>query len=296
MRKVKGQRIRPRKPRKKALQPPDAPAQIPNDCLFMKLPPELRNVIYELIIEDYHRDQVRDRDSYVNYTNRISINGRIIATGTRKGLSFGEDTIPVGLKNWPEPDLLLMSKQVRLEARPLYYSLAKFQVFTYARNLAALFELLNSITESLEPIPGARWPIKHVEIYIIKAKWSDFRHLLSLAQITMKYPVEVNRVYNTFGHVIEKAQELGMRGHQEGWTEEWLAIEFEEWVARMQNDSRWSIAIHGNHINKCWSRMPKDLELPGHNYSLKDEREDDSSFRGSSRNVPPSDRKLRSRS
>ncbi|GIZ37454.1 hypothetical protein CKM354_000090000 [Cercospora kikuchii] len=297
VRKVKGQRTRPRKPRKKALQPPDGPAQMPNDSLFMKLPPELRNVIYELVIEEYRRSLARDKVSSIIYPNSISINGYKIPTG--RGGCYGKDTIPVGLKKWPEPDLLLMSRQVRLEARPLYYSLSKFQVFTYGRDLGALLTVLNRITESLPPIPGARWPVKHVEIYLVKVQWSNVRQLLSLAQITMKYPVVVNTVYHTFGHMIEQAQELGMRGYREGWTDDWLAIEFEEWATKfpeVQDNSRWSVGFCEGYINKRWSRMPKDLERPGDNYSVKAGNERVSSFKGSSRNVPSSDRKLRSMS
>ncbi|MGG6497493.1 UNVERIFIED_CONTAM: hypothetical protein NY603_31680, partial [Bacteroidetes bacterium 56_B9] len=55
VRKVKGQRIGPRKPRKKDAQLPDRQPQMPQDSPFMKLPPEIRNMIYELAIRDYHK-------------------------------------------------------------------------------------------------------------------------------------------------------------------------------------------------------------------------------------------------
>ncbi|KAM3421636.1 hypothetical protein BST61_g2022 [Cercospora zeina] len=287
-RKVKGKRIGPRKPRKKALQPSDAPPQMPNGSLFMRLPPEIRNMIYQLAIKDYHKVMMGRNNLF---SNTIRIKGHKILTGSRTKKYCHvdlEDKIPVG----------------PVKARPLYYSLSKLKIFAHPHELRGVSEILDGISTSLEPIPGTQWPIKELWISLVGLKWENVNLLLALAQMCMKYPIGVDHRGQSLGYLIEDLQKLAQRGYQEEWADEWLELQFKAWLDKLPGSQqhrergprRWSGTINESYLQKRWSKMTRCEELPGDSYGLKEEDEADGDFNGSRRNVPASDRKLRSMS
>ena len=296
-RKVKGQRIRPRKPRNEAVDPQGA--QLPNDSAFMKLPAELRNLIYELVILEWRREwaprrKIRKTDPNANNKRPREVIYTLV--GQEVGVEPGQ---------WPEPGLLFMSKQIRCEARPLYYGLTKFTVFAKPRQLGALTSTLDRISNSLSPAPEGKRPIEYLQLSVIEWRWSDVRHLLELARLSIKHPTTLNSGRTPLSYLTREVHELGLRGGREEWTDEWLEFEFEELIRELPGTKSHREAIdldarrsHGlePYIRKCWSRLPDYVDLPGDIYGTNDEDEKDGDFKRCRRNVPASDRKLRSMS
>ncbi|PPJ60656.1 hypothetical protein CBER1_03632 [Cercospora berteroae] len=305
-RKVKGHRIRPRKPRKKVPQPPSGPARMPNDGLFMKLAPELGNVIYELVIEDYRTPALRKIALWGYTTHLPTTEGSDTVAGRSRRERITEFApqrrICVNSNQWSEPGLLSMSKQVRSEALSLYYSLSSFEVLAYPSQLPGLLKMLDRISSNSQLVPDESGSVRSLHIIVLRLRWQDIRHLLPLAQMFMKYRVTISHQGEQIGCKIEAMRQLGLRCIAEEWTEERMAFEFEQSVGEYPEieaelQGLCSFSNRGRpYLAKRWSELPDCVELPGDTYGTNDEDEKDGDFKRRRRNVSASDRKLRSMS
>lgn len=145
--------------------------------------------------------------------------------------------------------MLAVCKQVRTEASPIYYGTNTFEVYTELAEFDSLTVWLTALVQRCGTKPFLR-----LRIQVYGRIWHKLRHLFPLLNAIrqtglnlqktpqMVYGSErkdevVMSIFSRTGldrHIIPvltEAHDLGIRAFQEGWTEEWLEMEFLEWTA-----------------------------------------------------------------
>ncbi|KAK3619702.1 hypothetical protein LTR56_023853 [Elasticomyces elasticus] len=170
------------------------PAKRPN--IFMTLPPELRNVIYEDVLS--HRQTM----------------GFVYHSGG----------------SWPDPAMLHVSKAIRAEAISIYYPNNRFDFRIRLCALPGLCRKLQRLTEQC----GSQ-PLGSIRLEIMQPGWDRMHYARHLALLFYNgtelynygardarpglYPLLVCS-YSMCRAALEHAVEIGEQGAEEGWSKE----------------------------------------------------------------------------
>ena len=302
-RKVKKQRIKKNQSREtlapNATQPPD-------QSLLMSLPPELRNMVYEyVLLSDAARwqDEVASRVMEYGMRPGVTPEQRMQWHERLSDRAFGNLVKP---GEYTQPGLLQVSKQIRGEVLPVFYDLNKFKIVVEIHQLTTVRSWLNSIKpqyHNLLPDQGMYTKLR-LEMPPAMLKWHKIDQLLPLALIAMDHPdLNFRNDYwrSTYGEVFELGREVA----REGWSEEWLAIRFDEWLQDQRNNLNLSRALYVKNRRIKVAALRKGAVKPilvrdpttrlmGDTYATRSREGDDRDFVAAVRHLPTSDRKLRS--
>ncbi|KAK5733645.1 hypothetical protein LTR17_009498 [Elasticomyces elasticus] len=223
-------------PEPTAWQPP--PAKRPD--IFMTLPPELRNIIYEDVLSD---------------TLPISVHpARKVPTAWGLQLSI-----------WREPPLLRVSQAIRSEASTIYFGTNDFDVEIPLDRMAELSTGMRRLVGRC----GVR-PFRSLRILIISANWYSMDNGRLLAKLfhqsgLLASPgtrthqrkwsagsrLDAHMVHNCYGLLqaaLRASAELGERGAREAWSEDEMESRLDTWMEVCE-------------INRAKRSSPKELML-----------------------------------
>lgn len=279
---------------------------VPEDHLF-RLPPELRNQIYEhVIVADTHLpDDTRTASCSPTPKKRLD---RLSDQAERQAppepaLIKRPKAMLLGTDN--EPNLLWVSPTIRAEALGMYYSYCDFRIHITIDQLESVYEWAAKIKEQHGRASNDFSPIHSIKLVISSFSWSDIGHLLPLARLYHLRVAHSWLVYKFKGrrllcqNTFEEIQELGKTAAEEDWSEDWLGLKFEEWLEEKLDDK-----ITQRGLKKGMKRLGREgLEplrkgLPGDWYATDetgDGEGEDYNPHISLRQAGSSDRKLRSR-
>lgn len=157
---------------------------------MMKLPAELRNRVHELVLVD--------------------------------------DTKPSNIRSGKseDPALLRTSRQIRFEARAIYYCLNEFSLSVSVTKLEQLRQWLEYIKQTCGKLAGT--------LCVRRCRWSDVGRLLPLAQIAYE-GMEVKKATTDYHSlevlgVIRSVANLGKTAKAEDWGARMVEIKFDEWL------------------------------------------------------------------
>lgn len=204
--------------------------------LLRKLPGELRNTIWDLVLVEESGIGVHFRKSSAKLTDH---------------------------PRWKEPGLLKASKWIRQEAKAIYYQRNTFEVSLSTDEFGHVYEWIRCVMEGCE---------EHVfplcKLYVTKSSWAGVHSWLFLAKLAygLEVILDVHRIefedpkdwmyapqWNAVYDGIEgpgpwgcmhpsptrtalvEVIALGRRAIEEEWHESMLEIEFEEWVEATMN-------------------------------------------------------------
>jgi len=151
------------------------PSRPLTDNSIMRLPPELRNTIYELVLLKPSCSPSNDPTTYIR--KRCSTKGNRTNFHTT-----WKDVV----KSWREPTLLRVCKAIREETLGMYYKANTFEL----RITTAEFEKVYNFIRAKSVNPGI--PMKW-SIQITKAEWNDTPHMLHFAKLV--YEFDANSTY-----------------------------------------------------------------------------------------------------
>ncbi|KAK5125598.1 hypothetical protein LTR85_011872 [Meristemomyces frigidus] len=225
------------------------------DDLFRKLPGELRNKIYDLaLLEEGHHVPIA------------------VHFGSWRSWLYHRG--PEATPRWREPGLLRASKWIRNEAKAIYYQGNHFEIKISTSQVQAACDWIRSTVE------GCASEDRHFNLsnlHCTKSNWADIHTWLHLARLVRDIDIgfiECNEEYDScnigsalsagIGRAFYEIAMLGSRAATEGWDEQTLEVEFEEWVDMMMMDrlsfykarSSTSLRIDCN-IGKVRRRMRK---------------------------------------
>ena len=197
---------------------------------FMSLPAELRNGIYFLsLAEDdavrirYRKRRKRDHDTHSALSSPFT------------------DT-------WTEPSILKVNKSIRSEASAMYYKSNDLQI----RVKMADFEAASAWLRNVVARCGSH-PFRHFAFCPCNAAWANLHYLRDLVQLLRETGFQYPQVpayyeprdssiflfpsgfgWGNLGPSLDEAVELGKKASVEGWSEDWLDVEFGWWVEEKQ--------------------------------------------------------------
>lgn len=295
-RKVKKQRIKKNQSRKK---PSSDTLQPPSQSLLMSLPPELRNMVYEYVLApDMDFPDVVSEDTWrlkPEWTTALHKRHSDDFCGKR-----------VKQRRSKQPGLLRVSRQVRSEVIPMYYDLNQFRVFVNIDQLSGARRWLNLIAQydrNLRPGQGMYTKLQLV-MSTTKSKWHKINQLLPLALIAMDHPDLKFRGYYWW-EFNEEVVGLGQEGARKGWSEDWLAVRFDEWLQDQRGRPGMRVVLYEKNKRIKAAALKKGIAEPilvrdptarlmGDTYATRSRGEIDRVFKADIRHLPSSDRKLRS--
>jgi hypothetical protein len=197
----------------------------PPENHFRKLPAELRNMIYYLVLVGDESNYVRPR----KYLRR-------------------KRSPPGTPAHWKEPALLQTSKEIRYEASIIHYKNSRFFLSIEAPEMAGTCEWIDSVVERCGPKP-----FKYFYLTITQLSWEQLRNLLPLAKLFYNCdivpptvsrstdPVERNPAFVlatvSLGYHIAAATDqaliLGRKIRVNDGTTKQFSIEFDKWFAKI---------------------------------------------------------------
>lgn len=198
----------------------------PGDDLFNKLPGELRNKIYDLVLLEEDIIAVRF--------------GRWRPGTTKRHTHI----------RWKEPGVLRASKWIRNEAKAVYYRGNIFEVKTRTNQIQEACDWIHSAIQGCE---GVDRYFNLGTLHVSKSNWEDIHLWISLAKVVRSAGVIWNEYADTddpnyegrFGGYLIGVEDgdgidqafyevamLGQTAAREHWDEVTLEIEFEEWVEK----------------------------------------------------------------
>ncbi|KAK4539226.1 hypothetical protein LTR36_000881 [Oleoguttula mirabilis] len=203
--------------------------------LFRKLPGELRNRIYDLVL-------LEERTYMRRTTQRRFQKVRAPIQVHSRGPGYGERA-----SRWKEPGLLRASKWIRNEAKAVYYQGNIFAIQASTSDVRAACDWIRSTVQGFE-IEDQSFNLESFSI--TKCKWADIRSWLSLAQIVRDLDVGFgvhNQDTNYDGNIgyphctgIDRAfyeiAALGLEAATGEWDDLTLEMAFEEWIDRTMRD------------------------------------------------------------
>lgn len=245
----------------------------PKDHLF-KLPPEIRNQIYEYVLHD-----------------EISVYACYDCVPRR--IESGDDA---------QPSLLWTCTQVRREAVPMFLAMTNFEIIVDIRDLRNLAEWLQITIDRYSNGKHYTKVFGWLDFHITNVEWQYLGHLVDLAQMAMLFPDYVladsidtgpSNVFERMLHtIVRDAVNLGQQAYDEDWHPDELGIVVEE---MLENKLDTALARQRSLSSRKIQRL--ETGFPGDWYGTDQAAVDD--FEGPkytcSRPRESSDRKLRSR-
>lgn len=203
----------------------------------MKLPGELRNRIYELVLP-----------------SNATINFRLRNKKSRE--QRANIAVPHRLKKSHEPALLRVSKAIRGETMKLYYQLNEFAFIAYSNECKRIYEFLRAKSAGRHGSITIRW-----NIYVIGPNLSDIAHWLALAKAIFRTSAAYTRDSNvrnawckgqgySVGAVsLVEVQKLARKARDRGLRKRHLVRDFLDWAAVKLNMSpKLKGSASGRHI------------------------------------------------
>ncbi|EME41542.1 hypothetical protein DOTSEDRAFT_26697 [Dothistroma septosporum NZE10] len=136
--------------------------QLPNEGRLMTLPPELRNEIYQIVLDDE--------------TQRCST--RFKVRFTSKGqVRHGRE----------EPALLNTSSTIRAEALPMFYALNKFELTFAVGQFHGAIEWVSSLREQYGNGLQGGGPLGAISLNITTCSWSHVASLFPFAEFAFEF-------------------------------------------------------------------------------------------------------------
>lgn len=178
----------------------------------MKLPGELRNRIYELVLGQDQKIAIRDRRTRYHHKNEPGLRQKNI--------------------RWREPGILSVSKQIRAECIRLYYDGNRFEIYAGSDELAEVLKFLSRKSAG-EAVTLS------FSIRVLDAKWGDIPDWLQLAKIvycmdTQKSHVVDIRPYDdslsTIACTLQHISKLSIKARDRGLLWEDLKSDFVDWA------------------------------------------------------------------
>ncbi|KAK4570261.1 hypothetical protein LTR86_002341 [Recurvomyces mirabilis] len=204
----------------------------PQHDLLYRLPPELRNVIYKLVLVDNPGRSTYDGDIVLRYgryrgSHIYNVNGKPIY---KKGPRL----------RWRESALLQASKWIRKETKLLYYTSHTFAVKYTSHDIGPLCQWLRFLISDVD----ASSLLTRFKRVLTQYTWSDMPTWLPLAKlyrdveavgvlkIFVAEDLPVKR-YSEQYHGLWQVARLGLQARTEDWDDAKLEKEFEDWAERV---------------------------------------------------------------
>lgn len=191
---------------------PEEDLNMPKEDLMMKLPGELRNRIYELVLPKDEAIEIRKRKGR-------SMEAPVCYSRYSRGRK----------SCWHEPDIMAVSSQIRTECLRLYYDNNTFEIFARSHELHLVLDFL--LLKSTEDCIALKFKIR-----IVGSEWRNMQDWLELASIAYytdkEYSDKIDVAVCNF-HLREAVRQvvrLGFRARDRGMDWEELKMEFDEWV------------------------------------------------------------------
>ncbi|KAK4620020.1 hypothetical protein CLAFUW4_11487 [Fulvia fulva] len=189
-----------------------ASPQEQSECLLMALPAELRNEIYQYVL-DGEAQKCRTRFK-VRFTSKCH---------ARRGRQ--------------EPALLNTSSAIRAEALPMFYALNKFELTFAITQLHDATEWVSILRQQCGNGPQGRGPLGGISLNITTCSWVHVASLLPLAEFAFEYALVLGQVKPPAGMVhlsktVHDIAALGRKAKKQGKDLEWLKVRFEQVVGR----------------------------------------------------------------
>jgi len=208
-------------------QKPATACKAKRQNLLMKLPAELRNVIYNSVLVTDELNTIRPR-KWRSTTKKAKL-----GTPDRR----------------KEPALLQVSREIRNEASMVHYQNNSFKLSVDLDQVKKACAWLKGIAQRC----GSH-PFKHFDFSITKMAWDELHYLLPFANLLhqtsftppkiptnddpydlMQNPSYILRLESSATNVSEAmvgAVDLGRKARAEGWDSQWLGVEFGRWLER----------------------------------------------------------------
>lgn len=179
---------------------------------MMKLPGELRNRIYELVLGKDQKIAIRDRRTRHHHKNEVGLRQKNI--------------------RWREPGVLSVSKQIRAECIRLYYDGNHFEIYAASDELAEVLRFLRH--KSAVDTVAVSFSIR-----VLDASWGCIPEWLQLAKIAylmdMRKPNVVDaRPYDdskaAIACALQYVAKLGIKARDRGLIWEDLKSDFVDWT------------------------------------------------------------------
>lgn len=225
----------------------DPTSPLTKEDLLTKLPGEIRNKIYNLVLLPIKYPF--NKDSYHGRHHGSPFSPLMKDWGSLRLLSAPlvsmEKTMPKGRRDvtttiWREPGLLQVSKQIRSETKPLYYFGHLFSFHVRSDEFDRVYSWLSNLSQQL----NGKWP--EFELEVLNPNWSHMDQWLPLAKLAH----ESSFVKNAEGSVTEDTVwdnvstkrdgfvrfalhdvvKLGAKAKVEGKTPKEMKVDFRRWV------------------------------------------------------------------
>ena len=191
-----------------------------NKTTFFSLPGELRNEIYRLVLTERGVVHIRPRRRRHLYKDFCLDRHQVVP--------------------WREPGILRAAKMIRQEASAMYF---KSNDFNISMNLADM----DKATAWLQIIIRrcGNDPFQHLGFYMTKSFWEELENALPLAKLYVENELTLrplplptlpslfhmeDPLREVFPRALEEVIDLGKRAGEEGWSEDWLDVEFGTWL------------------------------------------------------------------
>lgn len=144
----------------------------PAPALLMRLPAELRNLIYEIVLVDQERKE----------------DIRIYRKKMRRYLG----TKQTSLERWREPALLQVSNEIRKEAASIYYAGHCFVACIDISQMSSVCAWLRTVVN----LAGNR-PFKQFGIMMRSPSWTSMSNLSSLVELMRETGLQLSNTYGS---------------------------------------------------------------------------------------------------
>lgn len=195
---------------------------VPENHLFI-LPPELRNRIYEDVL-DTETTEVKDDDPLSD----------------QRSVTHSPKLRTIRSGNTDEPALLWVCHQMREECLSMYYSKSKFELRASPEKLVHVRRWLSAVKEKHGCEANDFSPILEIRLRVNPFRWTDLRHLETVAYIVSENyyawdriswgPRDTVRRPENLAHVVKEAAELGKKAFEQDWNETELEQQFGDWL------------------------------------------------------------------
>ena len=198
----------------------------------MSLPPEVRNNVYEQALAE-------DGIIRMRYRRR-----------RRTGHDLHPELSSPRTDQWSEPSLLQVNKTIRSGASATYYKSNNFEMTIQMSDLKAASAWLRTIVARC-----GTDPFGHFQFYLCNLRWIELPFLRDFVQlfrdIDLQLPIQspdgrtitawfwsATRMTHVLDWALAEAVALGKKARVEGWSEDWLDVEFGLWAEEKQNSGQ----------------------------------------------------------
>ena len=191
-----------------------------NKTTFLFLPGELRNEIYRLVLieGDVVHIRPRRRRHRLDYLRLDR-----------------HQVVP-----WREPGVLRAARMIQQEASAMYFKSNDFNISMNLADMEMATEWLQTIIRRC-----GNDPFQHLSFYMTKSFWEELEYALPLAKLYFENELVMrplplptppslfhmeDPLREVFPRALEEVIDLGKRAGEEGWSEDWLDVEFGTWL------------------------------------------------------------------